>query len=116
MSPPKLTAQPNHDTHQSETERLLEQLASRRKKLDSGELCLADLAAWNNPLVAVSCLEASLLAMDVISDLRSEVNALHEQNMELRANLALISEALLDSTDADAGDVSASAGHLKRLN
>ncbi|WP_303786898.1 hypothetical protein [Azovibrio restrictus] len=94
----------NHtDDLERDSQVVLEQLASTRKKLDNGDLCEADLAAWKNPRIAVYNLEIAIQMLDLIKDLQSEVKELRQRNMELRENVALINEVLFESLDDDAG-------------
>lgn len=95
--------------HADDPERVvLDQLASTRKKLDNGDLCEADLAAWKDPRIAVYNLEIAIKTLDLIRDLQSHIKELQQQNRELRENVALINEVLFDSLDDAEEDRSAS--------
>lgn len=104
MSQMNIPVSAHADNLERDSHETLEMLAAIHSKLDNGELCEADLAAWKNPRVALCNFEMAIRMLDLIDSLQSHVKELREQNRELRENVALINEVLFNSLDDDADE------------
>lgn len=92
----------NHaDDLERDSQQVLKQLASTRKKMDDGNLREAELAAWKDPRIAVYNLEIATQMLNLIEGLQSDFKELRQQNKALRESVSVITEVLFDSLDDD---------------